>query len=391
MHLRHHRASRRRRGKTLVAGLIMLPVVLGGASLSVDLGVVTVAKTQLHTVTDSGALAGARMLADEYRVRGTTDLTTHIANAQDRAAAVGGSNGVLGDSPVFQPNVSNSDIGDIVVGYLDTTDPNAPLRTGAVYRSLFNSVQVHASRTSDHGGKVPAFFSAALGYDGTNVGVTSTATALNHSIVGLRQVSTVTAPLLPIALDVDTYGAMLARTTTDQYTYNPVTKEVTSGPDGITESQLYPVKDGSPGNWGTVKIGVDINSTATLGAQIRYGVTSAQLANYPGGMIQLDATKNPPSVDLEGNPGISAGIKDDLAAIIGEPRIIPIYSQLSGNGNNAVYTIVKLAGVRVLDVNFQGNPKYVIIQPALVQTPAAIPGPVQSWTKGGLLRLRLTR
>ena len=77
---------------------------------------------------------------------------------------------------------------------------------------------------------------------------------------------------LPIVLDKATYAKMMKKETTDLYTYNPTTKSVTPGPDGITESKLYPVGAGYPGNWGTIKVGVNNNSTATLGSQIRYGI-----------------------------------------------------------------------------------------------------------------------
>jgi len=69
---------------------------------------------------------------------------------------------------------------------------------------------------------------------------------------------------------------------------------------------------------------------------------------------------------LNGDTGISAGIKDELFSIIGKKRIIPIYSSVAGNGNNAMYTIVRLEGIRILDVKLTGskNEKRVIIQPA---------------------------
>jgi hypothetical protein len=215
----------------------------------------------------------------------------------------------------------------------------------------------------------------------------------NHRVGGFRSVNSLNANLLPIVLDKPTYEAMLAGTTTDEYEWSDTNKLVNSGPDGITESKLYPVKNGNPGNWGTVKIGVSNNSTSTLGAQIRYGITPAQIATFPGGQIRLDPALNPPSITFEGNPGISAGIKDDLASIIGRPVFIPIYDQTGGNGNNAWYRVIKFAGVRILDVNFQGNPKYVIVQPALVKDPTGIPGALDenSIQHGGLVRLYLSR
>jgi hypothetical protein len=109
-------------------------------------------------------------------------------------------------------------------------------------------------------------------------------------------------------------------------------------------------------------------------------------------VIALDNTLTPPSITFSGNPGISAGIKSALDAIIGQPVTIPIYDTNGGNGNNAWYRVIQFAPARILSVNFQGNPKYVIIQPALVTDPTAIPGsPQTSWTSGGLVVLHLTK
>ena len=55
-----------------------------------------------------------------------------------------------------------------------------------------------------------------------------------------------------------------------------------------------------------------------------------------------------------GDTGISAGVKDELASIIGQTRIIPVFSSVSGNGNNATYVIVRWVGVRVMAVKLTG-------------------------------------
>ncbi|MDB4416609.1 hypothetical protein N9253_00830, partial [bacterium] len=62
------------------------------------------------------------------------------------------------------------------------------------------------------------------------------------------------------------------------------------------------------------------------------------------------------------------GIKDELASLIGKKRIVPIFTEVSGQGNNSSFTIVKFEGVRVLDVKLTGkkSQKRVIVQPAKV-------------------------
>ncbi len=222
--------------------------------------------------------------------------------------------------------------------------------------------------------------------------VKASATAVSlTSINGFQATGSLNANLLPIVLDSTTWQAMMTNNSTDQYTYNAATKTVTSGADGIYESQLYPVASGSPGNWGTINVGVSNNSTSVLSSQIQNGITPAQLATFPNSTIQLDQTQSPPSITFSGNPGVSAGIKSALTSIIGIPVTVPIYDENGGNGNNAWYRVIAFQPAVILSVNFQGNPKYVIIQPAVVNDQTAVAGPPQSWSQGGLLALRLTQ
>jgi hypothetical protein len=374
-----------------VIAAVLFPLFVAFAALSTDTAVIAVARSQASTAADAAALAGAMQLATEDRVRGATSLTTEITAANNQAVSLATSNFVLGSAPVVKANTSNAAGGQIMVGYLDPTNPSSTLDSSAGSTSLFNSVQVNILRDAGHGGVVPTVFAQLMGFKGTTVSVTSTATAQSYSISGFQAVGSLNASLLPIVLDKTTWQTMMAGQSTDQYTYNPSTNTVTSGADGIYESQLYPVSSGSPGNWGTIKVGVSNNSTSTLSSQIQYGITPSELATYPNSTIQLDTTQNPPSITFSGNPGISAGIKSALSSIIGQPVAVPIYDQSGGNGNNAWYRVIAFQPARILSVNFQGNPKYVIIQPCLLNDPTAIAGTAQSWTSGGLISVQLTR
>lgn len=391
MNPRIRQALAGRRGTAAVIAAALLPAFIGFAALSTDTAVIAVARSQMSTAADAAALAGAWQLADEYRVRGATSLTNEIAAANTQAVALGTANFVIGQAPVIDSNASNQTGGQIMVGYLDPTNSASTLNSAAAAASEFNSVQVNLLRDTAHGGPVPTVFAQLMGFKGTNISVSSTATALPYSINGFQAVGSLNANLLPIVLDSSTWQEMMDGLSTDQYTYNPSTGQVTSGPDGIYESQLYPVGSGSPGNWGTIKVGVSNNSTSTLAAQIQYGITPAQLATYPSSTIQLDATQSPPSIIFSGNPGISAGIKSALNSIIGKPVTVPIYDEAGGNGNNAWYRVIAFQPARILSVSFQGNPKYVIIQPCLLNDATAIAGSAQSWTSGGLISVQLTR
>jgi hypothetical protein len=139
---------------------------------------------------------------------------------------------------------------------------------------------------------------------------------------------------------------------------------VTIGGDGIKEVNLFPQGTGSSGNRGTVDIGSSNNSTSDIARQIVDGITPADLAHH-GGELTFD---DDGELHLNGDTGISAGVKDQLTSIIGKPRIIPIFNQVVGPGNNADYTIVKFVGVRVMGVKLTGSmsSKHVTIQPCNV-------------------------
>lgn len=401
MHITKRAAGRTSRGKILVLTVIMIPAIMGFMALSTDVAVIATARSQLQIVSDAAALSGAMKLADDRRVQGPTDLSTEISGAQAQAKVVAQDNHVLNTAPVIDDNSDNSSSGDIVVGSYDPRVKSwvpPPITNSA----LGNAVLVNASRSTSHGGAVPGFFSRAWGYGGTTISVQSIAMAWNYPVQGFKPPgntpgsSSRNANLLPIVLDSTTWNAMMAGTTTDQYTYDSGSKTVSLGADGITESKLYPVASGDPGNWGTINVGVTDNSTSILQSQILNGITPSQLATYPNSTIALDKTQSPPSITFTGNPGISAALKSSLDEIVGKPVTIPIYDQSGGNGNNAWYRVIAFQPCRIMAVDFQGASKYVVIQPCLIRDGGAIAitDPSKwpagwSWKWGGVVRVHL--
>ena len=125
-----------------------------------------------------------------------------------------------------------------------------------------------------------------------------------------------------------------------------------------------------PGNFGTVDIGSPDNSTAIISRQIVYGVNADDLAYFGG---ELSLAGGP--IQLNGDTGLSAAIKDDLTAIIGLERSIPLFDEVHGPGNNAWFRMVGWGGIRILHVKLTGAPwnKEVIIQPAVVVDDAGVP------------------
>ena len=111
--------------------------------------------------------------------------------------------------------------------------------------------------------------------------------------------------------------------------------------------------------------------TADISRQIREGLNEFDLSFFPNHEIRTDQVP----MQINGDTGLSAGIKDDLESIKGQPRLIPIFTEVSGPGNNAIYTIVKFVPIRILYVKLTGSPsqKSVIVQPAPYMAPTVIP------------------
>lgn len=154
---------------------------------------------------------------------------------------------------------------------------------------------------------------------------------------------------------------------TDEYQWDSVNGILTQdASDGIPEINIYPdLNSGlAPGNRGTVDIGHPGNSTADLKRQIVHGINAYDMSFFPNNKLQFDSNG---ALYLNGDTGISAGIESSLQQIVGQVRAIPIFISVTGNGNNATYTVVKFVGVRIMGCTLSGGPsnRHLTVQPAV--------------------------
>jgi len=351
------------------------------AALAIDSGVLYQARTEMQATADAAALAAASELVAK-RTQGH-DLAAAITAARERAVNLAGRNQIMGRAPILEPNLANTPDGDVVVGYLSNPDDlRQPLSFAET--DHYNTILVRVRRNEIRNGPVDLFFANIFGIGSANMEAQAAAIA-EQGALGFKAPDSSKgqlSPLLPLSLHIDAWRNLLAGSVTngDNYRYDPDTKRVTSGSDGVYELNIYPGSGTdsqklTPGNFGTVDIGNPNNSTADLSRQIRYGPNAADFA-YFGGKLELgpDGT-----VQLNGDTGISAGIKDDLEAIKGQPRIIPLFNRVTGNGNNSMFTVVGFAGIRIVNVRLTGSmkTKEVMIQPAFVCDETVISGGTQ--------------
>lgn len=374
------RGKRARHGGILVLAAAAMLIVLGCTAFAVDLGFIALSKSQLQSAADAAALGAALefdILANQSVVDGAARNGAVELAALHRA---GGYDSVLLDSAA-----------DLQIGQA-VWNPTSHLFESNFTSGLtpFNLVKVTArlkqiEMTSDGSTvdrRVPLFFARVFGHQTAEIEATATAAVLPGVGFRVETNSSKRAGILPFALDEQTWLNLLNGIGPDQYKYDAETGQVSTGSDGALEVNLYPEGSSSlpPGNRGTLDFGAPDNSTSDIARQITEGLNADDMALL-GGELRTDLGP----LSINGDTGISSGFKEELAAIKGQPRALPLFTQVSGPGNNATYTIVRFVGVRIVDVKLTGGNKYVKVQPAHFIDSTVIPGTVTEFPPGTIM------
>jgi hypothetical protein len=351
-----------RRGAIAVLAVVFLIILLSFAAFAVDLGILTVARTELQRTADAAALAGGGALMSENRLKGEDYAAAVVAQARETVADYCQKNPAFNAVPTINTNADSQDLKIGRFYYPHNID-------SAVSPSEANAILVRVHRTG-----IPLFFGRIFGASDTQCSAEAIAT-FRDGIVGFRAPRDgETNSLMPFAVKLEYWNAVVARLAgTDNYRVNPKTGAVSLGADGIKELVMFPDRNQGqgivPGNFGTVDIGDYGNSTADLKRQIKYGVSAEDLDRY-GGELKLGIDGK---LNLNGDTGVSAGMELSVESTIGKgPRTILIYSDVYNPGNTAQFVIVDFGGIRVLACNFHGVHKFVLVQPAVVNDSTAI-------------------
>ncbi len=359
-----------RRGTVIVLAVAMLVIVFGIAAFTVDFGILNVTKGQVQNAADSAAHAAMQEL-----VNGIGPGATVTSQAASEAAGATARNMVnkFRSGDVNSTNLSVER--DMRFGRRswDSTNNQWVKEWGV---TPYNMVEVSVRRTKAAGAPLGTVFSQFLGFDSFDVQARSVASVAPITGFSLPPGSSSTISLLPIALDVNTWNALVQQIHSgtpngfqDKDRYNKASGTVSSGSDSIPEVNIYPEANSNmpSGNRGTVDIGSPNNSTTDLKRQITQGLNAYDLSFFPNGELKFNSEG---VLYLNGDTGISAGIEASLKSVIGTTGALPIFISVSGPGNNATYTIVRFVGVRIMAVNLRGGPmqRYVRVQPASYST-----------------------
>jgi hypothetical protein len=358
-----------RRGVIAILAVALLVLVVGLGAFAIDIGYISVVRSEIQRSVDSAALAGADALMDYDALVGAPNPTEAMKSSQAAVRQFASLNRVGGLSLVVPPGSTNSLNSDLVIGYVP--DPSNPEKIYFDDPTRFNAVRVRLRRDDVANGPLGLFFAPILG--STQANVVAEATALfDADIHGFKASPDRPNPkLLPFTLHIDSWNNAFS-SGSDFYMHDDATHTVTLGPDGIKELKLFPMAI-SPGNFGAIDIGAANNSTSVQERQILLGPDTSDFAYYPNSTLKLEPDM---PLELNGNTGISAGVENELLQIIGQPRTLPLYSSVTGDGTNAQFTIVAFAGITVVDVNLNGpmRAKHITIQPCYVVDETAVHG-----------------
>lgn len=378
-------------GSVLVLAAVSLTMMLLMLAFALDYGRIILTKSELQSAADAAALAGAAQLIDEDIMYGSPDIDNDIVQVRDYAEEFAGLNTAAKINLLVDRNDANSADGGVVVGYIDNpTDRNSPFVSESV--SEYNSVRVVAALNQDFNGPLGLLLGSVTGIDEKEMAVESTAT-LDDRIVGFA----VHQPnqhlnILPFSLNVNTWDAAFQTAYQSQPSripdpMGPVIASIgmnallnwLSAPAvvSVPTVKIYPYKTESPGNFGTIDIGSNDNSTSVLCDQILYGPTAEDIALI-GGLALTDEDGNGVFTKwFNGDTGMSAALKSSIEQIYQQPRILPLHLQVIYNGNNAEFEVCRYVGVKVVGMKMTGAEaqRYIEVAPAQMVSRQAVINP----------------
>ena len=310
-----------RRGAIAVLTAIMMVALAGMVAFAVDYGFLVKVRADMQRAADAAALAALQDLIPEI------DGTQDTALARNTVRSYVQEN--LGDTSFQVPD------GDIEIGRFDPKTIYSSVTL--LNDGIFDAIRVTLRRDGTTNPSVSLFFARILGVDHGNM--TTSATAVLQKPTTLVPGSKV----LPFAIPKDVWDG---RALGDSWSIYGNGKVVDGDGNQI------------PGNWGTVDIGHEGNSTHDLNDQITDGLHQSDLdvlysTNRIGQNTHIDAT-----VEMWANAdtGISQGVKKSVVLAHDESRLVPIYSEVSGEpGNNLEFHISGWGVVTVVDSSWGGN------------------------------------
>lgn len=382
-------SSNRRNGAAAIFTMILLVVLIGFASLTLDVGAMYNTRADLQNAADAAALAAASTYTSSamtaIRLGKSTDISEVLQAGIKRAQTTGLNNRSFAASGTDIPS------DDIEFGWIDVESATSDL-DDSVAPSKFNAVRVTTQRNKESAnGPLKLFFAPIFGKHTANISASAVAVfddRFSSFDIAIPQ----SAPLWPFTIDEKEYE-MWTQSATDNYSYDD-DSGVQSAKDGVSEVQLYPDKL-APGNYGLLNIGTPNQSTTGLETQILNGVGPSDLQTETGSteLTFFDDSGDEQTYEMTGNPGLKASLEDAIDKRVGDIVGFFLHDSVSGTGSGTTYRITGIRFARVMDVSLQGSSSQrgLWVQPVTYLGPGVITIPGAPTSDGVAGRIVLAR
>ena len=378
-------------------------VILGASALVIDRLSLDVAKHELRNAAEAAALAAARELACDDRLRSDFDPAALKMKACFAAARIANENIVAGQ-PLFLDTSTNR---DVRFGRL-TTDPESgeKLFEEVDGRDEPMTVAVNARRTTDRDSAVPLPFRTL--YAVTDADVVAIAEAsLDFHVRGLRPSDQSPIPTLPLAILAQTLPGQDSSPETssatdgsqqqlgqpspsgqptasswmrdveqrnglDRFGYDASTGTVTQAADGIPEITLRTAsRSGDPTSNAFVLNLVGDLTMDQLRRHVSEGWSADDLQPL-GGELLFDGG----SLMLAGMRGVdSNALATPLRTVLGQSRVVFLYDREVGDARASAASlhISGMVAGRVMSVReISSSECEIVFQPSVMATRSAV-------------------
>lgn len=308
-----------RRGNVVVLVCLILPALFGFVALSVDYGFLLYVRTDLQRTADQAVLAAVRDLEPSHD--GSQDLDKVRATIREYVEFNSGADFLILDS-------------DIVIGRFNPETVYTDFEI--LNDGIFDTVRVTVRRDDLANTSVSLYFARMFGNDTADVSATATA------VMQKAQLLADGTDILPIAVSLDAWNSQTLSSKWSVYG------------DGRMEDELG---NAVPGNWGTLDVGNSNNSASTLVDQINNGLRQQDLdfLESEGTISNNNHIDSQVAMTLNGDTGLSSGIKASIRDAHGSSKLMPIFDTFSGQGGNFDFHIIGWGVIQIVDSKWQGS------------------------------------
>jgi Flp pilus assembly protein TadG len=372
-----------RRGAMAPLTAVLLIVFLAAAAFAIDMGYIVTVRNEMQNAADAASLAGASQLRVVPSPGGLNEMSRALAAVA--AARVEAKKFCALNRGGGAPLQLRDE--DIVVGHL-ASGSQAELTPWTADQPFPNAVRVTVRRDDLANGPLRLFFAPVIGnptWKG-NVNATAGIDSGRYIITGFQTTPGGPNPqLLPLAVHVESWNAFMKTGKSpdgqvhDDFTAATPTStvkppgNVVRSKDGVAElTGVYP-DDTQPGNFGLMNLRYTNpeNNTPQFSKWFLHGPTHEDMATF--GVSGLRALPSTP-VTIKGGPGLKSSLVPDMNGIVGQSRILPLYTDVTGQGSNTYYKVAGFVGVTIVSATGRGSNIEVGFQPMPVIDPTATLG-----------------